>query len=93
MQRPNFKALHRLSIERVLELLGIETKKSGRQLRAPCPVCQGPSQRAFVVTPHMGLWYCFQCKEHGDGIELVSQVRRLTPYEAALFLRHHLGEP
>ena len=40
-----------VGIERAVELLGVNLKKAGAQLRGPCPVCKDGGDRAFVVTP------------------------------------------
>ena len=48
-----------VSIERAVELLDVNLKKTGAQLRGPRPICKDGGDRAFVVTPAMGLFYCF----------------------------------
>ena len=50
-------------------MLGIKLKKSGPQLRGQCPICKDNSDRAFVITPAKGLYYCFgKCGKGGDAI-------------------------
>src|ERR1700693_4273084 len=59
----------RVSIERAAEMLGIKTPKSGGQRRGTCPVCKAGGERAFVLTPTKGLYYCFgTCSKGGDAI-------------------------
>ena len=82
----------RVSIERAVEFLGMPLKKSGHQLRGPCPNCKDSGDRAFVVTPEKGLFYCFgKCRKGGDAINLVSLVRGCTLREAAVFLSEKAG--
>ena len=53
-----------VTIERATELLGVNLKKAGAQLRGPCPICKDGGDRAFVVTPTKGLFYCFgKCRK------------------------------
>ena len=57
----------RVSIDRAAEMLGIKLAKSGPHLRGPCPICKAGGDRAFLITPAKGLYYCFgTCKPaHG----------------------------
>jgi DNA primase len=81
-----------VSIERACELLGIRLKKTGAQLRGPCPICKDGGDRAFVVTPAKGLYYCFgKCRKGGDAITLAAQVQNCTLREAAEFLASKAG--
>ena len=77
----------RVSIERAAEMLGIKLTKSGPQLRGPCPICKAGGDRAFVVTPAKGLYYCFgACGKGGDAITMAANVRNCSLREAAEFL-------
>jgi DNA primase len=77
----------RVSIERAVEMLGIKLAKSGPQLRGPCPICKVGGDRAFVVTPSKGLYYCFgACAKGGDAITMAANVRNCSLREAAEFL-------
>ena len=77
----------RVSIERAAEMLGIKLTKSGPQLRGPCPICKAGGDRAFVVTPTKGLYYCFgACGKGGDAITMAANVRNCSLREAAEFL-------
>jgi DNA primase len=73
----DFAALKaKISIEQVLTMLQLNLKKQGERLRGPCPVCKSAGDRALVVTPDKGVFYCFgPCKSGGDMIELVARVR------------------
>lgn len=82
-------------IEDIADLLGIELKKKGEQLRGHCPWCQGGSDRAFVVTPSKQVFYCF-CPDHeggGDSIELAARMYGVTPKEAAAKISAHFTAP
>lgn len=83
----------RTTIEDVAQLLGLQLKKAGDQLRGPCPIHPN-GDRAFVITPSKGLFYCFEpkCLKGGDLIELVAKVKRCSVKEAAQFLDQHYGE-
>ena len=77
----------RVSIERAAEMLGVKLKASGAQLRGACPVCKEGGERAFVITPGKGLYYCFgACGKGGDAITLAARVRNCSLREAAAFL-------
>ena len=93
-KRVDFKALRqRMPIEHVLDMLGIRLKKTGTQLRGPCPICSSDSDRCFVVTPALNRFWCFgDCKSGGDVIELVARVKQLSPKEAANLLVEQFRE-
>lgn len=93
-KRVDFKALQqRVRIEQVCDMLGIQLKKAGTQLRGSCPICSSASTRRFVVTPELNRFWCFgDCKSGGDAIELVVQVRQLTHKQAAQLLAEHFKE-
>ena len=82
----------RVSIERAADMLGIKLKKSGLQWRGQCPICKDNSDRAFVITPAKGLYYCFgKCGMGGDAITLAANVRQCSLREAAEFLAGKSG--
>lgn len=77
----------RVSIERAAEMLGIKLTKSGPQLRGPCPICKTGGDRAFVITPAKGLYFCFgACGKGGDTITMAANIRSCSLREAAGFL-------
>lgn len=84
----------RVSIEQVLAAYNIPIKKSGSQLRGPCPICGTSAKRAFVATPGENLWHCFgECDAGGDIITLVSKLNDIRPKEAALDIQERcLGD-
>ena len=72
-------------IGEVAERLGLQLKKTGQQLRGPCPSGEG-GERAFVVTPGKGVWYSFGLQQGGDVLALVELVNGCSTTEAAHFL-------
>ena len=72
-------------IEKVAEILGLELKKSGAQLRGPCPSGED-GDRKFVITPTKGVWYSFALSKGGDVLALVQLVNDCSVKEAAQFL-------
>ena len=93
-KRVDFQALRqRVPIEQVCDLLGIQLKKTGDQLRGSCAICNHDSTRCFVVTPKLQRFWCFgDCRSGGDCIELVARVKQLSHKDAARFLADHFGE-
>ena len=75
----------RLSIEKVAELLGL-TQQSGQALRGPCPACSSGGDRALVVTPGRGVFFCFAAREGGDLIQLAAHIRKSDVKDAAIWL-------
>ena len=86
--RPNFKKLREIPIEKITGILQLDLKKKGYQLRGSCPICQHPSERCFTVTPKLSRWWCHgSCKSGGDGLQLYAEVRQMTLYQAACELK------
>ena len=81
----DFAALKRqVSIEQVIDRLGLELKRSGDTSRGCCPICDGDNPRAFVVTHSKQFWYsfCTNCQKGGDLIELVAAVEKVSVKDA-----------
>lgn len=72
-------------IGEVVERLGLDLKKSGKQFRGKCPSGEGGA-RALVITPDKGVWYSFGLKRGGDVLALVQLVNDCSLKEAAQFL-------
>ena len=75
-----------VSIEDAAQRLGLKMRKSGNQLRAPCPICKSGGDRALVITPAKNLFYCFAAQSGGDQLQLVAHVMSLGVKEAAEWL-------
>lgn len=88
----DFRALKEtVSIEQVLDMLGLDLKRTNNQLRGCCPIHDGNSPREFVVTPSKGLFYCFGSCGGGDMIKLVAKVHGLSQRDAAIEIAEHFG--
>lgn len=78
-----------VSIKQAAEILNLKVKPSKNQLRGACPACNQGDDRALVITPERGLFYCFAAKEGGDCLALVQHITGLELKEAAEFLVPH----
>jgi hypothetical protein len=84
----DFGALkERVSMEQAVQLLGLQLRPQGHQLRGACPVCKTGGDRALVITPGKGLYYCFAGQTGGDQIALTAHIKGFkNQQEAAAFL-------
>lgn len=82
----------RTTIAQAVELLKLDMKPSGKQLRGRCPVCGG-NDRGLVVTPEKGVFYCFTQQEGGDLIALTAHINGTGVREAAEFINNSLTVP
>ena len=76
----------RVSMEQAVQLLGLQLRPHGHQLRSACPVCRTGGDRALVITPAKQLFYCFAGHTGGDQIALVAHLKGCPTPEAAAFL-------
>lgn len=81
----------RITITQAAEWLALKLKPSGDQQRGPCPACNTGGDRALVVTPGRGLFYCFPSKIGGDLIKLVAHVKACSQNEAAHLIQSQFG--
>lgn len=87
MPYTDFKALkERVTIEEAAHLLGLQLKRSADTLRGSCPACNSGGDRAIVVTPGKGVFFCFAAREGGDLIQLAAHIRKCDVKDAALWL-------
>ena len=83
---------NQLTMQRVLERLGIFTAMRGRgqQRRGPCPVHSQPGGMDRTFSVHLGknIFQCFhaECALKGNVLDLWGAIHRLPLYEAALSL-------
>jgi DNA primase len=73
----------RVSIEQAMQMLGLTLSLHGSQYRGACPACKTGGDRALIVTPAKGLFYCFANKTGGDAIALTAHIRGISVNEAA----------
>ncbi len=76
----------RINIEQTAQLLGLQLKQSGQAMRGPCPACNSGGERAIVITPAKGVFFCFAAKEGGDLIALAAHIRKCDVKDAATWL-------
>lgn len=87
--KPNFKAIAQTPILDVCAALGIVLSKQGR---GRCPICDHDSIRSFTTNAKLGRFWCFgHCRAGGDCIELVAQVKKVSHYQAACWIRDNLN--
>jgi len=80
----NFKELAaRLEIEQVASELALHLKKSARELRGPCPVCNTDDDRALAIMPDTQSFRCYATRQSGDVIALYAHIKGLRMYQAA----------
>lgn len=83
-----------LTMEQVLTALGFKaTRRSGQQLKGPCPV-HGSSagSESLSVNVDTGRYFCHKCRSHGNPMELWAAVHKLTIYQASLDLCRALNK-
>jgi DNA primase len=81
----------RASIEDVASMLRLNLKPGNNQLRGPCPHCNSGGDRALVITPAKGAFYCFAGHKGGDAIALVAHIRNVSVKDAAQEIAEHVG--
>lgn len=105
VEKVDFKDLKdEVSFEQVVEMLGLNLRQEGNQLRGCCPIHNGTDKREFVITPTAGrdgrgLFNCFKCVNPrngrkglgGDFIKLVALVQGITDKKAGIDIATHFG--
>ena len=81
----------RVSIEGAVQMLGLTLSLHSSQYRGACPACKTGGDRALIVTPAKGLFYCFAKKDGGDVIALTAHIRGTSVKEAADHLARAFG--
>jgi hypothetical protein len=81
----------RTTIMQAAQMLNLTLKPSRHQQRGPCPACVSGGDRALVITPDRGLFYCFSSKTGGDLIKLVSHIKGCSQNEAAQLIQSGIG--
>lgn len=69
---------------------GVELLPSGRQKKGLCPL-HGEDTPSFYVNDAKGVYHCFGCKQNGDAIQLVREVRHVEFVEALEILAEAAG--
>lgn len=81
----------RANIEQVAAMLSLQLRKSGAQLRGPCPACKSGGDRALVITPEKGVFYCFAAKIGGDQLALTAHIKNCSVKESASHIADTFG--
>lgn len=79
-----------INIAGAAERLGLQLKRSANQLRGFCLRCKSGGDRALVITPDKGSFYCWAEKTGGDVIALVAHIKDIGMRDAAEYL---VGRP
>jgi DNA primase len=66
-------------------------RPAGNTLRGPCPVHEGDNPDAFAVYPAEGRFYCFNCNEGGDVVDLARAVEGGDVWTAMVSLAERFG--
>lgn len=85
------------TIEQLADMLSLQAKRSGRQLRCACPV-HGGDDRTIAITPDvksrrgsLGVFYCQKAQSGGDRIGLVAHCMDIGQQDAAFFIQEQFG--
>lgn len=81
-----------VSFETLIDRLGLKMKRQGAQFRGPCPICRSGGDRALVITPAKGAFYCFAAQRGGDAIALVAHIQGVAMKDAAHWIAGSSGE-
>jgi hypothetical protein len=72
-----------VSIAQVVQMLGLQMKTQGDQMRGECLACKAGGPRALAVNVAKSGYYCFSEKKGGDAIALASHITGKSAREAA----------
>jgi CHC2 zinc finger len=78
----------RVSIEQIVQMLGLTMKKNGQQLRGPCTACRSGGDRALAVNTG-NKYFCFSEKKGGDQISLAAHILGVDVKQAAERIADH----
>jgi DNA primase len=71
-----------VTIEAAAQFLNLELRSQGAALRGACLACKTGGDRALVVTPSKGLFYCFSAGIGGDLITLWGHIEKCSPADS-----------
>lgn len=75
-----------ISVQRLVEAVGVELKASGKDLLGCCPF-HDDGEPSLVVTPAKNLWHCFACAIGGGPIDWVMKKEGVSFRHAVELLR------
>jgi len=80
-----------ISVERLVEALGVELKPAGKDLLGRCPF-HDDREASLVVTPAKNLWHCFACQIGGGPIDWMMKTKGVSFRHAVELLREGVTE-
>jgi DNA primase len=84
----DFKAIKQaVTIEQVLDHYGLKLKRSGKELRGPCPIHKGEGTETFHANTEKNAFHCFSCNAKGNVLDLVAAIENCSVRDAALKLK------
>lgn len=90
----DFKTLaESIDIQDVARSIGLAPKKSGNELRAPCPACNTDDHRALAIMPESNSYRCYAAPVSGDCISLYAHINGVGMYQAAKALQEQFSAP
>jgi DNA primase len=66
-----------VSVQRLVEVGGVELKKTGKEFLGRCP-WHDDREASLVVSPAKNLWHCFGCQVGGGPIDWVMKQRDVS---------------
>jgi DNA primase len=82
LQRPR----EEVSVQRLVEVGGVELKKTGKDFLGRCP-WHDDREASLVVSPAKNLWHCFGCQVGGGPIDWVMKQRDVSFRHAVELLK------
>jgi hypothetical protein len=80
---------NKVKIDRVIDLLMLDTRQGKDLLRFRCPLCHGFHT---ATNPQTNLARCFDCSRNFNPIDLVMAVTACSFVETVEFLKNHLTD-
>jgi DNA primase len=75
-----------VSVQRLVEVGGVELKKTGKEFLGRCP-WHDDRETSLVVSPAKNLWHCFGCQVGGGPIDWVMKQRDVSFRHAVELLK------
>ena len=62
----------------------IRLRRYGTYQKALCPFHNDKHIGSFMTLPAKNRWKCYACGEHGDNVDFIAKIDRITKSEAAI---------
>jgi len=69
----------------------IRLRKYGTYQKALCPFHNDKHIGSFMTLPAKNLWKCYACGEHGDNVDFIAQIDKISKWEAAVRILSDFG--